>query len=100
MWTEALPYILQVVVILSTAGVLGSFKFVREGFKDLWALPAEFKKFEDENAADHATVRASVRSVQRSQDKLSEDLQSLQLQQIDNTIELAKHEVRINQLDQ
>ena len=95
MWSEILPFIFQAIVVLGTAGLIGSFKGVRR----LIHLPTQLDEFEAKNEADHATVRATVKQVERNQNKLSRDMLALQERQSEHALELARHEVRIDQLD-
>ena len=95
MWAEIIPYILQVVVILGTAGIIGSVKGVRK----LFDLPKEFETFQVQNAHDHQNVQANLRLVSRSQEKLSLDLIDLKTKQLENHVDIAKHEIRLSQLE-
>mgnify|MGYP003630831313 CR=1 FL=1 len=95
MWSELIPFIFQAIVVLGTAGLIGSFKSVRR----LFQLPNQLEAFERTNEEDHATVRRSVKQIERSQNNLSADMLALQERQGNHAIELARHEVRINNLD-
>lgn len=95
MWSDVIPYLFQIAVIVLAAGALTSAKAMLRLLK----LPEEFKSFESDNAEDHAAVRASVQRVSRGQDKLGVDMLTLREKQAEHAIELAKHEVRLSQID-
>ena len=95
MWSDILPYVFQAIVVLGTAGIIGSFKGVRRLFR----LPTQLDEFEAKNEADHATVRATVKQIERNQNSQNAELLTLAERQAEHALELARHEVRINQLD-